>query len=66
LTKKLLNVPGFAPIALRGATPASNLLTLREFEGEWRSLAIRTSVTTESYTQASPDFAAKALSHRVT
>jgi hypothetical protein len=66
LTKKLLNVRGVAPIALRGATPAWNLLTLREFEGEWRSLAIRTSVTTESYTQASPDFAAKALSHRVT
>jgi len=66
LTKKLLNVSGYAPIALRGATPALNLLTLREFEGEWRSLAIRTAVTGESYTQASADFAAKALSHRVT
>ena len=66
LTKKLLSVPGYAPIALRGATPAWNLLTLREFEGEWRSLAIRTSVTGESRPQATADFAAKAPSHRVT
>jgi hypothetical protein len=65
LTKKLLNVPGFAPIALRGATPASNLLTLREFEGEWRSLAIRTTVTGEACAQASENFAT-ATSHRVT
>jgi hypothetical protein len=48
LTKKLLGVPGFAPIARRGATPASNLLTLREFEREWRTLAIRTVVTGEA------------------
>jgi hypothetical protein len=48
LTKKLLHVPGFAPIALRGAMPASNLLTLREFEGEWRTLAIRAIVTGEA------------------
>jgi hypothetical protein len=47
LTKKLLNVPGYAPIALRGAAPASNLLTLGEFEREWRTLAIRTMVTGE-------------------
>ena len=65
LTKKLLNVPGFAPITLRGATPASNLLTLREFEGEWRSLAIRTTVTGEACAQASENFAT-ATSHRVT
>jgi hypothetical protein len=45
LTKKLLNVPGHAPIAARGAMPAANLLTLREFEREWRTLAIRTCVT---------------------
>jgi hypothetical protein len=45
LTKKLLSVPGYAPIASRGAMPAMNLLTLREFEREWHSLAIRTSVT---------------------
>jgi hypothetical protein len=66
LTKKLLNVPGYAPIVARGATPAWNLLSLREFEREWRSLAIRTSVTGESHTQASADFAAKVPSHRVT
>jgi hypothetical protein len=45
LTKKLLNVGGYAPITLRGAMPAMNLLTLQEFEREWRTLAIRTSVT---------------------
>jgi hypothetical protein len=66
LTKKLLNAPGYAPIASRGAMPAWNLLTLREFEGEWRSLAIRTSVIGKPHTQASADFAAKAPSHRVT
>ena len=67
LTKKLLNVRGVAPIASRGAMPAVNLLSLREFEGEWRSLAIRTSVTGgESHTQASADFAAKVPSHHVT
>ena len=47
LTKKLLDVPGYAPLALRGAMPASNLLTLREFEREWRPLAVRTCVTAE-------------------
>jgi hypothetical protein len=65
LTKKLLNVPGFAPIALRGATPASNLLTLREFEREWRTLAIRTTVTGEACAQASENVPT-ATSHRVT
>jgi len=65
LTKKLLNVPGFTPIALRGATPASNLLTLREFECEWRTLAIRTIVTGETCADASENFAT-ATSHRVT
>lgn len=52
LTKRLLNVPGYAPIAKRGAMTASNLLTLREFEGEWRSLAIRTTVTGEACGEA--------------
>jgi hypothetical protein len=66
LTKKLLHVSGYAPITFRGATPALNLLTLQEFEGEWRSLAIRTSVTGESYTQASADFSAKVPSHHAT
>jgi len=66
LTKKLLNVRGVARIASRGAMPALNLLSLREFEGEWRSLAIRTSMTGESHPPPSADFAAKALSHRVT
>ena len=44
---------------------ASNLLTLREFEGEWRSLAIRTTVTGETCAQASGNFAT-ASSYRVT
>ena len=48
LAKKLLHVPGYAPLVERGAMPASNLLTLREFEREWRSLAIRTGVTDEA------------------
>jgi Saccharopine dehydrogenase NADP binding domain len=66
LTKKLLNVPGYAPIATRGAMPAMNLLTLREFEREWRSLAIRTAVTSETCAQASDNFAVTATSHRAT
>jgi Saccharopine dehydrogenase NADP binding domain len=66
LTKKLCNVSGYAPIALRGAAPALNLLTLREFEGEWRTLAIRAAVTGGSHAQASADFAATVPSHRVT
>jgi hypothetical protein len=56
LTKKLLNLPGYAPLALRGALPASHLLTLREFEREWRSLAIRTCVTGDACAEASDDF----------
>jgi hypothetical protein len=66
LAKKLLNVPGYAPIARRGATPASNLLTLREFEREWRSLAIRTHVTGEAGAAASGNFVSTAPSHRAT
>jgi Saccharopine dehydrogenase NADP binding domain len=62
LTKKLLNVPGFTPIALRGATPAWNLLTLREFEREWRTLAIRTSVSGAGQAHSAGDF----TSHRAT
>ena len=65
LTKKLLNVRGVAPIASRGATPALNLLSLREFEGEWRTLAIRTCVTSEACAETGGNFA-KALSRRVT
>ncbi len=53
LAKKLLNVCGYAPIAARGAMPAMNLLTLREFESEWRTLAIRTCVTSDAPTAAS-------------
>jgi saccharopine dehydrogenase-like NADP-dependent oxidoreductase len=45
LTKKLLGVPGYSPLAMRGAMPAVGLLDLQEFVHEWRSLAIRTSVT---------------------
>jgi Saccharopine dehydrogenase NADP binding domain len=66
LTKKLLNVRGYAPITTRGAMPAMNLLTLREFESEWRTLAIRTSVTGEARAKASENFAATATSHRAT
>jgi hypothetical protein len=66
LTKKLLNVPGFAPIASRGAMPASNLLTLQEFEREWRSLAIRTSLTDDACAEASGNCAVTATSHRAT
>jgi hypothetical protein len=72
LTKKLLNVPGFAPIASRGAMPAMNLLTLREFEREWRRLAIRTcvtgrtGVTGDSSAEAGENLAPTATSHRAT
>jgi hypothetical protein len=65
LTKKLLNVQGYAPIASRGAMPAWNLLTLREFEREWRTLAIRTCVTSEARAEAADNFA-KVPSHRAT
>jgi len=66
LTKKLLNIPGFAPIAARGAMPAANLLTLREFEVEWRTLAIRTSVSGDVCAEASGNLAVTATSHRAT
>ena len=66
LAKKLLNVPGYAPIASRGATPAWNLLSLREFEREWRTLAIHTFVTGDACADARGNFAAKATSRRVT
>jgi len=67
LTKKLLHVGGYTPLAARGAMPAVNLLTLREFECEWRALAIRTSVTGEACAKASgANFAATAASHRAT
>jgi hypothetical protein len=66
LTKKLLNVSGYAPIVLRGAMPASNLLTLREFEREWRTLAIRTCVTNEACAAAAGVDFARASSHRAT
>jgi hypothetical protein len=57
LAKKLLRVGGYAPIAARGAVPAMNLLSLAEFEREWRSLAIHTSLSTQS----SPAVAAGSL-----
>jgi hypothetical protein len=66
LAKKLLHVPGYAPLGERGAMPASNLLTLREFEREWRSLAIRTCVTGEACAEASDDFVSTASSRRAT
>jgi hypothetical protein len=76
LTKKLLNVPGYAPIASRGAMPAMNLLTLREFEREWAALAVRTAVTSEACADASSPYqrgprgilrqSPRATSHRAT
>ena len=44
LAKKLLGVPGYSQLSLRGAMPAAGLLNLEEFTREWQSLAIRTSV----------------------
>jgi Saccharopine dehydrogenase NADP binding domain len=46
LAKKLLRVPGYSPIDIRGAMPALSLLSLQEFECEWRSLSIRSVVST--------------------
>jgi len=66
LAKKMLNVPGYAPLVERGAMPASNLLTLREFEREWCSLAIRTCVTSDTCTEAGAHFTSTAPSHRAT
>jgi hypothetical protein len=66
LTKKLLHVPGYDPILLRGAAPASELLTLREFEHEWRSLAIRTCVSGAACAEAGADLLSTASSHRAT
>ena len=39
---------------------------LREFEREWRTLAVRTSVTGEACAKTSGNFAATAASHRAT
>ena len=64
LTKKLLRVPGYDPILWRGATPASGLLTLQEFEREWRSLAIRTWVSSAAGAPASDNLLPTASSHR--
>jgi hypothetical protein len=46
LAKKLLGVPGYSPIDIRGAMSAVSLLNLQEFECEWRSLSIRSVVST--------------------
>jgi Saccharopine dehydrogenase NADP binding domain len=45
LAKKLLGVPGYAEIKVRGAMPAVGLLHMEEFEREWQPYAIRTFVT---------------------
>ena len=66
LTKKLLGVPGYDPILWRGATPASGLLTLQEFEREWRSLAIRTWVSSAAGAPASENLLSTVSSHRAT
>jgi hypothetical protein len=63
LAKKLLHVAGYAPIAARGAVPATNLLNLAEFEREWRSLAIHTSLTSET-SPAVAGSSLKAPAHR--
>ena len=44
LAKKLLGVPGYSLLSVRGAMPAAGLLNLQEFAREWQSLAIHTSV----------------------
>jgi membrane protease YdiL (CAAX protease family) len=62
ITKRLLGVPGYSPMTIRGAMTALNLLPLREFEREWRSLAIRTCVCSEAGAQGSRDSAFKASS----
>jgi hypothetical protein len=54
--KKLLHVPGYAPIGTRGALPAFGLLSLQEFKREWLDLRIRT--------QESCDTAQKSLIRR--
>jgi hypothetical protein len=41
LVKKLLSVPGYAPVAARGARPCIDLLTMPEILGELRGLCIR-------------------------
>jgi NAD(P)-dependent dehydrogenase (short-subunit alcohol dehydrogenase family) len=48
IAKRLLELPGYAPMTLRGAMPALNLLQLHEFELEWRPLAIRTIISNAS------------------
>jgi hypothetical protein len=65
LTKKLLDVPGYIPIATRGAMPAVGLLNLREFECEWRSLAIRTHVAGDAPLDPAR-LQLRAISHRAT
>jgi Saccharopine dehydrogenase NADP binding domain len=45
LAKKLLAVPGYAEIKVRGAMPAVGLLGVQEFAREWQPYAIRTSVS---------------------
>ena len=41
LVKKLLSVPGYGPVAARGARPCVDLLTMPEIMGELRGLGIR-------------------------
>jgi hypothetical protein len=42
LVKKLLGVPGYAPIEARGARPCIALLTLAEIMGDLAAFAVRT------------------------
>jgi hypothetical protein len=41
LVKKLLSVPGYAPVTARGARPCMDLLTMPEIMGELRGFGIR-------------------------
>jgi hypothetical protein len=41
LVKKLLAIPGYAPISVRGAQPCVDLLTVPEILSELRDYAIR-------------------------
>ena len=42
LAKRILGVEGYAALKTRGAMPCVGLLTLGEFENEWRGRSIRT------------------------
>lgn len=53
LTKRLCEVPGYAPLTVRGAGPCTGLVALEEFIRELSGLAIRT-ITRETSAGAAP------------